>query len=341
MGTPGSEMPAGPERFLQGEKNVNLNGSVGKSAVIGGVAAAVVLMAAVAGAQDSGDILIGDGVSIHPESIASTPDGGLIIGSVAGPNVYRWSPGDATAELWITIDEVVEGGIVLGVFAHGDTAWVCADGPFGSGIGVLASYSLDSGALISSNALPDSGNGGGICNDIAVGPDGTVFVTETNGSGGGYVYALTTNEDGETGLTMIVGGASMSGADGIAFIGDTMYVNDVSAGRLYRIEIDGTVLVSFDTLTLSQPVGGPDGMRTTEDGTGMLLAENSNGRISMITVDGDTATVTSVAEGLRQVTGVAQIGDTVYAVEAEFGRLFNPDAPDPGLFYVKVLPLGM
>jgi len=30
-----------------------------------------------------------------------------------------------------------------------------------------------------------------------------------------------------------------------------------------------------------------------------------------------------------------------YAVEAEFGPLFNPEAPDPGLFYVKALPLGM
>ena len=316
------------------------NRSIGKLTAIGGMAGAAILVAAVAGAQDAGDILIGDGVRIHPESIASTSDGGLLIGSVAGPNVFRWSPGDETAELWVTIDDVFEGGIVLGVFAHGDTAWVCADGPFGSGLGALVSYDLASGDMTASYPLPDSGNGGGICNDIAVSSDGTVFVTETNGSGGGYVYALTTNEDGATGFTIIVGGASMSGVDGIAFIGETLYVNDVSADRLYRLELDGTTLVSFDTLQLSQPIDGPDGMRTTEDGTAMLMAENANGRLSMVTIDGDTANVTTIAEGFGQVTAVAQLGDTAYVVEAEFGPLFNPDAPDPGLFYAKAVPLG-
>ena len=56
------------------------------------------------------------GTRIFPESITSTPDGTLIVGSLGHGNVLRIAPGSSTAEEWI---KPGTGGLnqVLGVYA--------------------------------------------------------------------------------------------------------------------------------------------------------------------------------------------------------------------------------
>jgi hypothetical protein len=58
-----------------------------------------------------------------------------------------------------------------------------------------------------------------------------------------------------------------------------------------------------------RPIKGPDGMRAAN---GKLYpAENRNGRASMITVNGDQATVVTILDGLTQSTAIEPAGDTL------------------------------
>jgi sugar lactone lactonase YvrE len=301
-----------------------------KTMATGAVATAVLFFAGVTGAQEPGDVLIGEGA--FPESIAATPDGGFLAGSVASPNIFRYAPGGEAASVWATVD-----GVSLGVFATADTAFACVIAP-NFGDGRLVTFDLATAELTGTYPLP----GGGLCNDIAVGPDGTVFVTDTGAFSGrpGSVLALVpTGEDGALALQPVLSSMSIGGADGLAFVGDTLYVNDVTTGQLFALELDGTTLVSLTTLTLSRALAGPDGMRTTADGTGLWVAENAAGRVSHVTIDGANATVDTVAEGgWISATAVAEVGGVLYVIDTNFPALGQPNA---GAFYAHAVNPGM
>ena len=308
---------------------MKLSGSVTKIAGGGGAAVAALLISVATGAQESDDVLIGD--NAFPESIAATPDGGFLTGSVASPNIYRYAPGDDAASVWAMVE-----GITLGVFAAGDAAYACVNAPtFGDG--VLVSFDLATAEQTGAYPLP----GGGLCNDIAVGPGGTVFVADTGAFAGrpGAVLALVpTGEEGTLTLQNVLSSTSIGGADGLAFIGSTLYLNDVTNGNLFALELDGATLVSFSKLTLSRELAGPDGMRTDSDGTGLWVAENAAGRVSHITFDGNVANVETVAEGdWTSATSVAEVGGKLYVVDANFPAL----GEDVGAFYAHAIDLGM
>ncbi|MGD9739383.1 MAG: c-type cytochrome [Bauldia sp.] len=291
------------------------------TALAGGLLAAA--LSSPSHAQAPGEIPLGE--RVHPESIAATPDGGLLIGSVAQNIVLRVAPGATTAEPWIS--GLPEGGLVLGVFAAGDTAYVCSNGPFGSGQATLLTYDLATAAQTGSYVFP----GGGLCNDIAVAADGTAYVTDTSDTG--RVLALAPDA---TELTEVIADTAIAGIDGIAYIGDVLYANDVQTGAMYRID---PTAGTYATLTTSRPLAGPDGMRTTADGTALVVAENQAGRIALLEIEGDTVTVTDIADGYDTPTGVAVIDDTIYIVEAIFGPLFDPNAPPPPPFFVRVVEM--
>src|SRR5580698_5734361 len=68
------------------------------------------------------------GTRVFPESITSTADGTLIVGSLGHGNVLRIAPGKTTAEEWI---KPGTGGLnsILGVFADEKNKlfWVCSN----------------------------------------------------------------------------------------------------------------------------------------------------------------------------------------------------------------------
>jgi hypothetical protein len=59
-----------------------------------------------------------------------------------------------------------------------------------------------------------------------------------------------------------------------------------------------------------RPIKGPDGMRAANGK--LYLAENRNGRASMVTVNGDQATVVTILDGLTQPTAIEPAGDTLW-----------------------------
>lgn len=269
------------------------------------------------------DIPLGTGV--YPESIAATPAGDLLVGSVMQGTVYRVPAGTTTATPWIT----GIGPTVIGVFAHGKTAYVCSNGPFGSNEAALKTFDLDSGTETGSYPFPE----GGFCSDIAVAPDGTVYVTHLQMTEGqpGRLLRL---KDGA--LEVVLSDPALRGADGIAFLGNRLILNDLFTGVLYEVNFDDQT-ATFSALTLTEPLKGPDGMRTSEDGQSLLITEQYGNRLVSVTLEGSTATVTPIASDLNGPAGVAQIGTSAFIVEPHFAEMQKGE--DPGPFSIRRVPL--
>lgn len=291
-----------------------------------------VLAAAVCAAQSATEITL-PGTRIFPESITSTADGAIIIGSVGNGNILRVPAGKTQAEEWI---KAGTGGLIgiLGVFADekGGLLWVCSnDLQARTAPATVKTFDLKSGAPKDTYTLPGTG---GFCNDIAVADDGSAYIADTNG---GSIAML---KKGSKTMETIAKDALLAGADGLAF-GDktTLYVNSVSTGKLLRIDLDGAgKSKGIVDLKLSRTLTGPDGMRAIGPHK-LLLAENA-GRMSVITFDAahENATVTTVKEGLTSTPAVTYTRGMGWIVEGKLNMRNDPKS-DPGAFKLYSAPL--
>jgi sugar lactone lactonase YvrE len=277
------------------------------------------------------------GTRVFPESITSTPDGTLIVGSLGHGNVMRIAPGKTTAEEWI---KPGTNGLnsVLGVYADekNKLLWVCSNklGPTGEATAVKT-FDLKSGAAKNSYILPGDGT---LCNDIAVGPDGTAYVTDTRQ---GSVDML---KPGATALDVAAKDPLLAGADGLAF-GDktTLYVNSVTAGKLLRVDLgpDGKSAKIVE-LKLPRALDRPDGMRAIGKQR-LLLAENS-GEMSIVTFSGpemQTVGLQTLKEGMASTPGVTATKGMAWVVEGKLNYMQDPAMKDkdPGTFNMFAVPL--
>ncbi len=300
-------------------------------------AAALLLIVASGYAAESITEITLPGTRVFPESITSTPDGTLIVGSLGQGNVSRIAPGTAQVEEWI---KPGTGGLnqVLGVYADpkGKTLWVCSKNLQNKGEATAAmAFVLKTGAVKGTYVLPGDGS---LCNDIAVAADGTTYVTDTRQ---GSVLML---KPGGKNLEIAAKDPLLAGADGLAFGEKTiLYVNSVTAGKLLRLDLgpDGKAKGVVE-LKLSQPLERPDGMRAIGKNR-LLLAENS-GKMDIVTIEGpglQNATVKTIKEGLVMTPAVTATRGMAWIVE---GKLpYMNDAAykdkDPGLFKLYAVPL--
>jgi sugar lactone lactonase YvrE len=277
------------------------------------------------------------GTRVFPESITSTSDGTLIVGSLGHGNVMRIAPGTTTAEEWI---KPGTGGLnsILGVCADekNKLLWVCSNklGPTGEATAVKT-FDLKSGAPKNSYVLPGDGT---LCNDIAVGADRTAYVTDTRQ---GSVVML---KPGATALEIAAKDPLLAGADGLAF-GDktTLYVNSVTAGKILRMDLgpDGKATKVIE-LKLPRPLDRPDGMRAIGKQR-LLLAENS-GKMSIVTFTGsgmDTVALQTLKEGMASTPGVTATKGMAWVVEGKLNYMQDPAMKDKdsGTFQMFAVPL--
>ena len=283
-------------------------------------------------AADRQEITFADG-RIFPESLTSTKDGTLFFGSLGQDSVYRAASSSSKAEVWI---KPKANGLstVLGVFADekAGTLWVCASTTGGRGTPVvgetaLKAFNLKTAAFKASYPFPNNG----LCNDIAVAKDGTVYATDTTQ---GRVLRL---KKGAKALEVWASDPKqLATADGIALLADgQVYVNSVGQSTLMRIPVkaDGSA-GPIATLALSKPVQGPDGMRSVGSKT-MLLVEG--GRLDEVTINGDKAEIKVLKEGLTGITAVTLAAKTAYVAEAKL-NLRNDATKDPGPFRAIGVP---
>jgi sugar lactone lactonase YvrE len=294
-------------------------------------AAVVLALACSAQAADRAEITFADG-RIFPESVTSTKDGTLYFGSLGQDSVYRATSKSAKAETWIPAKSH---GLqtVLGVFADEASGilWVCASATPGRGGAPLAgetavkAFNLKDAAFKASYAFP----GGGLCNDIAVAKDGSVYVADTV-----QARVLRLKKGAAALEVWAADPALLATVDGVAVLGDgAVYVNSVGQGTLLRIAVkaDGSA-GTITKLETSQPLTQPDGMRSVGSKT-MLLVEGA-GRLDEVTIDGDKAMIKTLKDGLTGPTAVTLTGGMAYVAEARLNYRSDPKLryQDPGPF---------
>jgi sugar lactone lactonase YvrE len=290
-----------------------------------------------AAAADRPEITFADG-RIFPESLTSTRNGTVYFGSLGQDSVYRATPKSSRAERWI---QPKTNGLqtVLGVFADeaAGTLWVCAsaaggrDGAPVVGETALKAFSLKDASFKASYPFP----GSGLCNDIAVAKDGTVYATDTTGA---RVLRL---KKGASALDVWAADKLLlATADGIALLADgSIYVNSVGQGTLLRIPVKADASAgSITKLETSRPLQTPDGMRSVGNKT-LLLVEGA-GRLDEVTIDGDKAEIKVLKEGLTGPTAVTLAGGMAYVSEARLNYRNDPKLrdQDPGPFRAVGVP---
>ena len=277
-------------------------------------------------AADRSTITFSDG-RIFPESLSSTKNGDLYFGALGQDAVYKATPNSTVATVWI---KPKTAGLqqVLGVLADekAGVLWVCTSATGGRGgqpvVGetALKAFALKDASLKGSYTFP---GGNGLCNDMAVAKDGTVYVADTTQN------RIVRLKKGATMLdTWIQDAQQLAGADGIVLLADgNVYVNSVTQSTFMRIPVkaDGSA-GAIEKLTPSRVLQGPDGMRSVGSKT-ILLVEG--GRLDEVTPMGDKLEVKVLKEGMPGITAVTLTKNMAYVAEARLNARQGTEDPGP------------
>jgi len=286
-------------------------------------ATCIALFMGIAQAMPAAEILIADAKS-QPESLTLAPGGVLIVGSAATPFVYKVRPGSTVAEKFVDASAEGPGTFFFGMLADAstNTLWTCQLTPVDGATPVkrhtsLRGFDLSTGAQKLRWNLPGDNS---TCNDFAVGPDKALYITDTANS---RIYKLAA---GASTAELFLEDRALYGIDGITFLNGTLYVNNVFSNNLYRIPVDAAGKAGQPVdIWMDQPIKGPDGMRAANGK--LLVAENGSGKISVITVNGDKASVAVTREGLMTPTGVEPAGDVIWIAERGAGKAVSIPMP--------------
>jgi len=285
------------------------------------LAACVALLTSLAQAASAAEILIVDEKS-QPESLTLAPGGVLIVGSASTPFIYKVRPGSTTVEKFADASAEGPGTFFFGMLADAatNTLWACQLTPVPGTTQrhtALRGFDLSTAAEKLRWNLPGDNS---VCNDFSVGPDKALYISDTINS---KIYKLPA---GATAAELLLEDYALYGIDGITFLDGTLYVNNVFSNNLYRIPVDAAGKAGKPVdIWMDQPVKGPDGMRAVNGR--LLLAENASGKISVITVNGDKASVTVIKEGLKTPTAVEPAGDTIWVAERGAGKAVSIPMP--------------
>lgn len=262
------------------------------------------------------------GERVISESITSTPDGTLFIGSLGTRTIFRAKTTDVAAESWAQPPMEPSQGI-YGVYADqkSRTLYACVSG-FGaagaSATAELLTLDLKTGKLKARYPFPSLG---GLCNDIATAADGTAYVTDSRNM---EVLRLKPRAKAlEKWIGDSAFGPKNGVLDGISVLGNRVVVNTLGTNKLFSapVQRDGRA-GNVVELQLNRPIAGPDGMRSVDTNSLLVVESGGNGRLSRVDVSGDSAKVTTLQEGFAGgPVSATVVGSKAYVVEAQFAAL--------------------
>jgi sugar lactone lactonase YvrE len=269
------------------------------------------------------------GDRVFPESITSTKDGTLYVGSVGSGGVIRVKPHTVKAEVWIKPGSFGSRSI-LGVLAdeRSNTLWVCSNDMSAVGVVIpgtetgsaLKGFDLKTGKGKISAKLPGDHT---MCNDIAIGSDGSAYVTNTAAP---QILRLSPRRKqlevwaSDPLLAPPAGGA---GLDGIAFGADgNLYVDTYTPGQLFRVDVTDGKAGKVTKLKPSRPLVLADAIRPS--GNNEFLIIEGGGRLDRMRINGDDAAIETIQDGYATPTGVAVVRNTAWVSEGQLSYLFDP-----------------
>jgi DNA-binding beta-propeller fold protein YncE len=265
------------------------------------------------------------GDKAYPESLSSSKDGTLYVGNLAEGGVLRIRS-NAKPEKWIKPGAFGSASI-LGVLVDepANMLWVCSNDLSSTGIKIpggvagssLVGFDLKTGVGRVRAAFSGSHN---YCNDIAVGPDGSAYVTNSDAP---QILKL---PPGARHLQLWFSDASLApapkgyGLDGIAFGSEgNVYFNTFDAGGLYRIEVNQGKAGNLTKLNPSRKLALTDGLRPLSPNVFLLI--EGEGRLDKMTIKGDDATIETLKDGYVTPTGVTAVGDVAWVCEGQLDFL--------------------
>ena len=287
------------------------------------------------------------GDHVFPESLSSTKDGTLFVGSFAEGGIFKVQPGADKAEPWIK-PGANNSRSTFGVLADeaSNTLLVCSNDTSGFGVpgpgtakgSALKAFDLTTGEAKGSTPLPGSPT---LCNDIALGPDGSAFVTDSFNphilrlKPGGSEFEVWASDPR---FTPPKGGA---GLDGIAIGSDgALYVNTFTPGGLFKVAVTDGRAGEVTTLETSRKLTLPDSLRPYGSNTFLMI--EGGGSLDLVTVKGGTAEISTVKDGFGGPVSVTQVGSTAWVAEGQLGYLLDPELKkqQPKLpFHLYAVPL--
>jgi hypothetical protein len=279
------------------------------------------------------DLLPLPGDAYYPESGSAAADGTLYVGSIATGQVVAIADGATDARVVVGAGSGVTG--VAGVLVHGNELFICSiDSTFQQPSDVK-SFALDGTPHGTFTLGPNR-----FCNDMAFDAAGNLYVTDSFSG---------------TVLRMPAGGSALEpwlvdpslaptqqgafGLDGIVAVNGAIYLTKLDTSGLYRVAIgaDGSA-GAVTQITVTPALASPDGMRVLDDHT--LLVVEGGGTLASVAIHGDSATATSLADGLDQPTAVIVARGSAWVTEGQLGRLFAQPPQVPNLpFSVVRVPL--
>jgi sugar lactone lactonase YvrE len=275
------------------------------------------------------------GERAYPESITAAPDGTLYVSSPAVGGVWRIKSQTGTVEEWIR-PGAFDTRSTLGVLvdSKANLLWVCSNDFSSAGIpgpssvpgSFVKGFDLASGEGKISARLPGKST---LCNDMVVGPDGSLFVTNS------LAPQILKLKPGSNQLEVWLENPEFEqppqgapGLDGIAFGGDgNLYVNTFANGSFFRIEVKDGTPGKITKLNASRPLKLPDGLRST-GGETFVMAEGG-GSADRVTVDGDNLKIETIKDGIAGPTSVALADKTLWIAEGQLPHLFESAKSGP------------
>jgi len=254
-------------------------------------------------------------------------DGTLYIGSLTTGAVYKLSPGETQASVFLPGGGDVKGIAGLLVDDTSNALLICAVDATFQTVATVQRYDLATGAHLATFSFPGATtmDGGanpyaGFPNDLAF--DGTrrLYVSD---SFGGKIYRVVDvssdalMEEWAAVPALAPANANAFGADGITFDGaSNFYVNNNNTGALVRVPLNsngtaGTPVV----ITVTPALSNPDGQRQLNANT--LLVVDNAGSLVTVTLTGDTGAATTISNRLDSPTGVVKVDNTYWVTEGQ------------------------
>jgi DNA-binding beta-propeller fold protein YncE len=265
------------------------------------------------------------GDNAYPESLSSSKDGTLYVGNLAEGGVVRIRS-NAKPEKWIKPGAFGSASI-LGVLVDepANTLWVCSNDLSSTGIKIAGGGA--GSALIGFDLKTGVGRvravfsgGHNYCNDIAVGPDGSAYVTNSDAPQILKLLPGTKQLQVWFSDTSLQPAPNGYGLDGIAFGSDgNVYFNTFDAGGLYRIKVNQGKAGTLTKLNPSRKVALTDGLRPLSPNVFLLI--EGQGRLDKMTIKGDAAIIETLKDGYVTPTGVTAVGAVAWVCEGQLDLL--------------------